>query len=357
MGIYQKCGKEINKIFVGADIHQKTWYITIISQDRELFHANIPSNWKYLKKLLERYREHWIEPENIELVYEAGYFGFNLYDEICEWGSKCIVTPPSLIPQEQGNRVKTDRLDSRKLALLLSKGMLKRIYVPNKQQRCHRNVLRRRRQLVRDRVRIQNRLKSELRFFGLDLPDIKGKWSKLYIENLRRINFGDSWQQESFSRLLDEYDFLDKQTKLQTVLLKKLSETKQYRENVKVLRSITGIGLITAMELLLEIGDFSRFRKGNRLAAYVGLTPSQYSSSDKIRMGRITRTGKDSLRGALIEASWLLIAKESKMRDKYNDIKMRAGGKRAIVAIARKLLLRCRHMILAEQQNITNKVA
>jgi transposase len=103
------------------------------------------------------------------------------------------------------------------------------------------------------------------------------------------------------------------------------------------------------LELLLELQDVSRFRKAEQLAAYVGLTPSQYCSADKVRMGRITGIGKNTLRAILVEASWKLITKDQVMREKYDRIKIRSGGKRAIVAIARTLLLRMRRMLLDKQ--------
>jgi transposase len=79
---------------------------------------------------------------------------------------------------------------------------------------------------------------------------------------------------------------------------------------VEILQSIPGVGIISAMELLLELQDVSRFRRAEQLAAYVGLTPSQYSSADKVRMGRITGIGKNTLRSLLVEASWTLIRKD-----------------------------------------------
>jgi transposase len=115
---------------------------------------------------------------------------------------------------------------------------------------------------------------------------------------------------------------------------------------VEILRSVPGIGLIAAMELLVALQDVSRFRRAEALAAYVGLTPSQYSSADEIRKGRITGIGKNSLRATLIEASWTLITKDGAMREKYERIKARAGAKLAIVAIARTLLLRSRRILL-----------
>jgi transposase len=124
---------------------------------------------------------------------------------------------------------------------------------------------------------------------------------------------------ESFQRLLEVYDFLTEQIAKQTQLLRELSQTPHYRE---------------------------RFRRAEQLAAYVGLTPSQYSSAEKIRMGRITGAGKNGLRAILVEASWKLITKDGAMRDKYERIKARSGAKRAIVAIARTLLLRSRRILL-----------
>jgi transposase len=131
-----------------------------------------------------------------------------------------------------------------------------------------------------------------------------------------------------------------------------LAKTESYRQRVEILSSIPGIGVITAMEILLELQDVSRFRRADQLAAYVGLTPSQYTSADKVRMGRITGMGKDSVRVALVEASWWLIRKDKAMGIKgikYEKIKARAGAKRAIVAVARILLLRIRRMILDGQ--------
>ena len=332
-------------LFVGIDLHKDRWHVTIRTMDLELFSASIPGTWESLHRVLARYPGH-----RLQAVYEAGYFGFRLHDRLVDHGIPCVVTPPSLVPQEYGNRVKTDRRDSRKLAHLLAKGMLKRVWVPSEEERYHRQVVRRRRQLVRDRVRTQSRIKAELRFYGIHLEEPRGRWTQMYFESLRSINFGNRWMQESFNRLLEQYEFLSAQIDKQTKLLRELSETALYQKRVKIMRSIPGNGLISAMELLLELQDVSRFRRAEQLAAYVGLTPSQYSSADKVRMGRITGIGKNTLRAILVEASWQLITKDQVMREKYDRIKIRSGGKRAIVAIARTLLLRMRRMLLDERE-------
>jgi transposase len=137
--------------------------------------------------------------------------------------------------------------------------MLKRVWVPSEEERYHRQVIRRRRQLVRDRVRTQSRIKVELRFYGIHLEEPRGKWTQIYFANLRRLDFGNRWMQESFNRLLEQYEFLSGQVDKQTKLLRELSETGLYRQRVKILQSIPGVGIISAMELLLELQDVSRF--------------------------------------------------------------------------------------------------
>lgn len=134
------------------------------------------------------------------------------------------------------------------------------------------------------------------------------------MKNLSQIRFKDRWMQKSFNQLLKQYKFLDNQIAEQTALIKELSETPRYKEKVAILSTIPGVGILVVMELLLELQDIRRFQKADQLAAYVGLTPSQYSSADKIRMGRITCIGKNALRAMLIQASWQLIRKDGVMR-------------------------------------------
>ncbi len=344
MAKYNEGNRGGKDVFVGVDLHRKFWQVTIRTAEWEGKGYTVPPRWEALRSLLETY-----SPDRIKVVYEAGYFGFGLYDQIMEWGGECVVTPPSLIPREYGNRVKTDKKDSRKLADLLCRGLLKAVWVPPVEQRGHRQVLRTRRQLVRARVDVQLRIKAFLRFHGIELSEPRGRWSRTYVENLSRLRFGDRYVAESFGRYLEQYDFLSRQIAAQAALLRELSETAAYREAVIRMRTIFGIGLLSALEILLEIGDFTRFKRSSQIAAYVGLTPSQYSSGEKVRMGRITGIGKNALRAVLVEASWKLIARDGGMRRRYDLLKARAGGKRAIVAVARHLIICVRRMMLDGQ--------
>ena len=335
-------------LFVGIDVHKRTYHVTGVWEDgREEFTKSMSAD----KEILVKYLAKW-GVYRIFAVYEAGYFGYALHDYLIEHGIKCIVTPPSLVPGEYGNRVKTDRRDSRKLALYCAKGFLKCVYVPTAEERSHRQVIRTRRQFVNDRIRKQNQIKSFLTQYGIPFPDVGGKWSKQYVAKLNCIRFNDRWLQKSFENLIQAYEFVDRQIEEQTNLLKELAQEERYREPVAILRSIPGIGIISAMEMLLELQDVERFGKADQLAAYVGLTPSQFSSGDRVRMGRITRIGKQHLRALLVEAAWTFIRKDTSANEIYTSIRARAGSKRAIVAVARRMLLLGRRLLINHKKYV-----
>ena len=331
-------------LFVGIDMHLKQWHVTILNEDGlRLFSNRIAGTAEAIDKLLSRYGE----AKKIFAVYEAGYFGFWLYDFLLDMGVSASVTPPSLIPSQSGNRVKTDPIDSFKLADYLRTGLLASIYVPTDQERSHRQVSRRRRQFIKDRVRVQLRIKAELRYMGVYMPqESRGTWSGKFVNALRDVHLGEPCAQESFENMLEQYDDLRERVGRQTKLLWQLAQTDTYRERVAILTSIPGVGWLSAMEILLELQDVARFKNAQALAAYVGLTPGQYTSGEHVRHGRITRQGKPMVRALLIQAAWRLIEKDPAMREKYERMKVRAGGKRAIVGVARRLIGRMRRILL-----------
>lgn len=329
------------RLFVGVDMHKQSWTVTVRTRDVELETATMPAQGEVLLAFLQRYAGH-----PIEVVYEAGYFGYWLHDVLVNHGIGCIVTPPSLIPEARGNRVKTDKKDSRKLARCLANGELKSVHVPTPAERSAREVSRRRHQLIGDRKRVQCRIKSLLSTYGISLPTPQGKWTVRFRANLGLLVLQDRWMQESFQRLLTQYDQVTALIREQGTLLEELAATEPYQARVALLRTIPGVGIILAMEFLLELQDIARFRTAKALAAYLGLTPSQHSSGEHLRLGSITRTGKPGLRGMLVECSWRAVAKDASLRRRYDHLQPHIGGKRAIVAIARRLALIARRLLL-----------
>ena len=173
-------GKTVN---VGIDVHKLSWHVTVLVEGVVIESVTIKPSYRVLKKLLAPYKD-----ARIRIAYEAGFSGFNLYDNLTADGMECIVVSPSLIPVESGNRVKTDKRDSRKLAQYLENNLLKRVYVLSKQERAHRQYVRTRRQLSDHRTDVMRQIKSLLLFHGL--PSIvgnKGFWTRPVLRTLRSV--------------------------------------------------------------------------------------------------------------------------------------------------------------------------
>ena len=150
------------KVSTGIDVHKESWQVTALSEGEELFHSRIPADYPALRKLLNRFVDC-----QMRVACEAGPCGFGLYDRLRADGIDALVVPPSLIPVESGNKVKTDRRDSRKLARLLEGNLLKRVHVLTEEERAHRELLRTRRQLVNHRSDVERQIKSKLLFYSI----------------------------------------------------------------------------------------------------------------------------------------------------------------------------------------------
>lgn len=331
------------EVFMGIDVHERTYSVSVFFDSEELVNASYPSDTKHLKRFLERYSAF-----RIHAVYEAGPFGYSLYDWLKSQGVSVIVTPPSKLPVAAGDFVKTDKRDARRLAHLLSSGLLKSVPVPEKRKREDRDLLRTRDQLVDQRRRIFLQVQSKLRFHGIPIR------CRLLITRKNRNmilaypGMGVSLR-EAFGHLLDSYDYYTERLKQirQSVLM--LSEDDAYRDGVEILKGIPGVGIITALSFLLELPDMRSFDSNEKVGSYLGLTCSEYSSGESQRQGRITRCGNARMRGRLIQCAWKLITGDDAMKRFYERIKRRRGGKRAIVAVARKLSGRMRTVLLRNE--------
>ena len=163
---------------------------------------------------------------------------------------------------------------------------------------------------------------------------------------LLKLDLGYDSLNRSLKALVDLFNYLSAEKKRITEDVLELAKKEKYAKRVALLESIPGIGTLSAMEILVEIQDINRFKTADEIAAYLGLTPSQYSSGEHIRMGHITHAGNTRARTTLVESSWTLIGKDPEMRRKYKRIKEKRGGKRAIVAVVRNLSGRIRRMLL-----------
>jgi transposase len=245
-------------------------------------------------------------------------------------------------------------VDARKLALHLAAGLLHPIHVPTEKLQKQRSLIRFRKKLWGDLVRCKNRLKGELLFQGIVIP-------KQYDNNYWSHNFL-YWIQQQASRDEELKDtlllMLEEVKSLRLLLLKterKLRElmwSKDFKVKSELLRSIPGVGPLTAMLFLLEVGDMHRFKSFDALNRFVGFCPDSHSSGETQKHAGISIRKHNQLRSMLVEAAWQLIRSDAAMLDHYRQLQKRMKGQDAIIRIARKLLRRIRAVMLTERMYV-----
>lgn len=330
-------------IFVGIDVHKNSWSACLLHCDQLVGRFTLKSDFDQLKKVLQRYSD-----MKIFSVYEAGFCGFHLHFQLESIGIKNIITPPSKIPLMSGDKVKTDRRDSLKLASYLSKGLLKAIYIPTQEQLNLRQTLRTREQIKIKRARAINQIKGLLMLYGIHL-DARGI-NKQGVALILEMDL-PSMVKMSIKLHLEEIDLINRQLKdLESEYLK-IKDSQGFGKNYQIIQSVPGVGPLIAASLAYEIGDWKRFSNEKQVAVFFGLTPSEYPSGESIHRGRITGQGNPILRTYLIQASWYLVGKDEEMRLFFERISRQSGSKKkAIVAVARKLICRIYSMVKNEKE-------
>ena len=293
------------------------------------------------------------------MVYEAGFSGYGLYDDVKEAGMECIVVSPADVPMSNKNKkFKTDRHDSKNLAKQFKSGSLEGIYVPDPIIREYRALVRLRNKLVKDRTRIKNYTKSNLMFFGKEILDEDGdyitSWSKEFFRLLSEARYKTNTGSKVIEQLIDVTHFYDEQIKKVDKEISELSKHPRFEEDVKILSSVPGISTLTAMVILVEIGDFSRFENTHKLKSYVGLIPDEHSSGETEIKSGITRRGNKFLKRVIIEASWVAIRKDKTLLKMYTKATKRMRGSKAIILVAGSLLSRIRSIM---RQRVLYRVA
>lgn len=266
----------------------------------------------------------------------------------------CIVVNPCDVPTtDKEKKQKRDPLDSRKIARALKNGELTGIHIPDKVHQQDRSLLRARQRIVGNQTRCRNRIKSHLYFFGIEYPEkfqhSGTHWSKRFMDWLNQIDLGE--QSGNLSLRL----WLKEATSLRDLLLeadreiRKLSQQERYAEDMTLLLSIPGIGRLTAMILLTEIGDIKRFGNLDHLCSFIGLVPNTYGSGDKEKTGEITSRGNRRLRSHIVESSWVAVRSDPALTLRYNELRGRMNGNNAIIRIAKNLVNRIRHVLINKQ--------
>lgn len=328
-----------HNINIGLDIHKKNWSVSIYVEQTFVKTFHQESEGSILLSHLQTNYPYG----NYSACYEAGFCGFSVQRELTALGIHCDVVNAADIPQtNKGMLSKTDASDSRRIGEAYAKNMLRAIYIPQTKTEADRNLIRYRKQVQEDLKAKRQIIKSCLFILGLKIPKQYDKpyWTNNFITWLKELSLTDSSSKVTISFLIEDVLLLRKRLFATNKQMRDLSISDQYKEMFNILTSTPGVGLITAMTMLTEIGDIKRFKSFEKFNSFIGLCPSEYSSGERVHKGKMTVRGHKTIRALIIECAWIAIRKDPAFTIKYHELLKTKTPKRAIIVMARKLLSR-----------------
>ena len=295
---------DVHAAYIGLDVHKASISVAIAEAGRQEpeFRGEIPHVPQAIDTLVRQLSQRFAG-QPLLFSYEAGPCGYGIYHQIQASGHDCEVVAPTLIPRRAGDRVKTDRRDAQMLARLSRSGELTPVWVPTPEQEAIRDLTRAREDMKAIELKARQRLGAFLLRHGRVYPG-KSKWGQAHFRWLETVRFDTPVQQI----VLEEYvnavkDAQRRVAGLETQMAAALPGW-SLAPVVEAVQAMRGVSLITAMTVLAELGDISRFNSPRQLMAYLGLVPSEHSSGDSRRQGGITKTGNGHVRRVLVEAAW-----------------------------------------------------
>lgn len=291
--------------YIGLDVHKETVAVAVAECGRAQprYQGEIQNTPKAIAKLLERLSAAY-GGEQLLFVYEAGPCGYVLYRQIVASGHACEVVAPSLIPRKAGDRVKTDRRDALSLAGLARAGELTPVWVPGQEQEAVRDLTRAREDMKAIEMKARQRLGAFLLRHGHVYTAGKSRWTKRHFRWLETVKFDSPIQQIVLQEYIEAVKEAQRRVGGLEEQMRVALASWSLAPVVEALMALRGVSLITAMTVLAELGDISRFDSPRQLMAYLGLVPSEHSSGPSRRQGAITKTGNGHVRRVLVEASW-----------------------------------------------------
>jgi transposase len=297
-------GSSPRALFIGLDVHNDSIAVSLAPSDSTevrrygIIGGSHDDVLKLLKKLASAH-----PGVALQCCYEAGPRGYPLCRFIRAQGHTCIIVAPSKVPRKPGDRVKTDRRDADQLARLYRAGELTAIYVPDAQDEAVRDLLRARYQVGRQQHRARQQLKmfllrQNIRYAG------KTAWSPAHLRYLATVKMPFAQQQFVFQEMVNVISEAGQRLERYEAQLPGVVTGWRWEPVVRALMSLRGVALLNAATLVAELGELQRFATAAQLMSYLGLVPSEDTSSDERKQGGITKMGNGIARRALIEAAW-----------------------------------------------------
>lgn len=329
-------------IFFGLDVDKRSVSITILDHVYKIRSLTLPNK----AEMIINYTKKHFPDKRVVFAYEVGPTGYGLYDRLTHAGYPCLVVTPSLVPTQAGKRVKTNRLDSTRLAQALRGGELNGVRVPSRTYRDLRHLVHLYKIISKQSTSCKCRIKALLLVEGIAYPStcLTDHWSNNTIKRLQTLDCIPSVRFK-LDMLVENLLYYRRQLlKIRKEIRRFCRSDADLGDSIKFLISLPGIGWVLSPIIMARIGDWRNLKNVKELAGFLGLTPCEHSTGDNVVKDTITRTGDAYLRNLLIEASWAAIRKDPKLAQFYHRIYNRhprdRAPRKAIVAVARKLTTR-----------------
>jgi transposase len=292
-----------NVRFIGLDVHAETIAVAVAEPGGEVRSlGTIPNRAESVGRLIRKLGK----PEQLRVCYEAGPTGYVLYWQLSELGVKCEVVAPTLVPVKAGDRVKTDRRDAEKLARCYRAGDLTAVWVPDAAHEALRDLVRARLAAKRDQLRARHRLSKFLLRHGRRAPEGVGAWTERYLEWVKTQHFDHAAQEMTLQDYLHEVEHAAERIVRLERSIDAAIETLpvKMRAVIEALQSLRGIAQVSAVSIMAELGELSRFEHPRQLMGYSGVVSREHSSGERISRGAISKSGNAHLRRIAVEAAW-----------------------------------------------------
>lgn len=289
--------------YVGLDVHKDSIVVALAdNQGGEVRqYGSIGGTTSALDSLIRKLQSRG--KQHLVFVYEAGPCGYVVYRHLTAKKFDCMVVAPSRIPRAKGNRIKTDRRDAMQLARLLRSGDLTAIYVPNEEDEAIRDLSRAREDARVAQTKARQRLNAFLLRHGVRYSG-KKHWSGAHFRWISDIAMKHPAQQLVLAEYVDAVRCCTERVERLKVQIREFVSHWRMAPVVEAVQALRGVSLITAVTSIAELGDLRRFDSPVELMSFLGLVPSEHTSGDHVRRGRITKTGNGHVRRVLVEAAW-----------------------------------------------------
>jgi transposase len=286
---------ESRTVTIGLDVHASSIRLAAVGNEVLLDERTLPYEHEAVERVLRRW-------PRVRCCYEAGPTGFGLYRHLRARGIACDVVAPGLVPKRPGERIKTDPRDARKLAQLHAAGLLAPIHVPSPELEAARDLIRAREDARLERMRARHRLGKLLLRNDRRMPTTT--WGVTRRRWLSQQRFPEPARQAAFDDYLHALDLVEARIATLEREIATLAADAAFAALVGRLRCLRGVDTLTALGIVAEVGDFTRFQTAEEFMSFVGLVPSERSSGERRRQGSITKTGNAHVRRLLVEAAW-----------------------------------------------------